>query len=89
MSITNHLASSIVSVISPSIVMYKIWYTCLVLCGIAVVIADPATFSVGDIGQYDGSAVSLGVKTANYMPLMSRKLINVLDKHPHNNRQCH
>ena len=69
--------------------MYKIWYTYLVLRGIAVVIADPATFSIGDIGQYVGSAVSLGVKMAIYMPPGSRELINLLDKHPHNNRQCH
>ena len=68
--------------------MHKCRYAGLVLGGFTIVMANPATFSISDIKQYMGSAVSLGAEIAIYMSPRYRALINLSDKHPHNGRQC-
>lgn len=71
--------------------MYKNRYIGLVMCYFAMAMADPVTFSVGDLAKYTGSAVSLARDSkwpSMHLSPRSRELIIISGKHPHDERQC-
>jgi hypothetical protein len=56
--------------------MYKNRYIGLVMCYLAMTMADPVTFSVGDVGKYTGSAVSLAWGSKWPSMYLSPSLVN-------------